>query len=165
MIYKALGVLSFLFGALLFHRRLSLGDERRCETMHQLSQALMFLSRGVGERHLPMPRLLNVEGFGSVADSFLRLVYDEVFSKGNSLEESWDRAVEGLELLERDKEELRALSACFSSGAEELSGCLSSCAKELAARQKEEESKRREREKSEGPLCVCAALLIVILLI
>ena len=163
MRFKLLGALLILAGGVLFRRHLAAPRAARCKALGELSHALSYLACGVEEKRTPMPRLLQSRGFGA-ADAFLERVYEDTFKRGRALEKSWAEALGVLPLQGSEREELLSLTALFSASAPELAAALRACAAYLHDRALTAQKEKKEWEKTEGTLCLCAALLLVIVL-
>lgn len=164
MYFKLLGALFILTGGALFRRLLAAPRASRCKALAELSRALSYLACGVEEKRMPMPRLLRSRGFGTAADAFLERVYEDTFKREQALEESWEEALLSLPLQGCEREELLSLTALFSASAPELAAALRACAAYLHDRAILAQGEKKEWEKTEGALCLCAALLLTIVL-
>lgn len=162
---KLLGTPLLLAGICLLHQSLVSPRKSRLSALWELSQALSFLSRGVSALRTPMPRLLLSRGFGAWGDGFFAAVYEGAFQRNETLGESWRAAAEKLPLFESEQKELAALGGEFSAGAGELGQKLDACAQMLHTQWQNARIEQKEREKTEGPVVLCSALLVIILLI
>ncbi len=162
---KALGTLLLLAGTFLLRQKLTSPRKARLAALWELSQALAFLARGIASTRTPMPRLLQTRGFGGWGDGFFAAVYEGAFEQGKTLPDSWQAAACALPLSESERQELSALGGQFSESAAELGKKVAFCSETLHGRWENAQRECKEREKTEGPLCLCGALLFVILLI
>lgn len=150
--------------AALLTRRTLLEDTRRAQRLRRtLADALETMEAEIRLLLTPLPALLRRNRDGEAGEFFARV--SGALTRGTALSEAWRRAANELPLPPGERGMLAELGARLGGSEESVCAALALAAETLRKRYDEVERSRPQTERLTTSVCLCAGLLVAILLI